>query len=143
MVSDNASIPARTGTDLFLTSDEDSTRTIINLVEKHLEVWKETDPVKRLAVIQTIYTDNIRVIDPGAILTGYTEVSDFIGQLLQNNPGFVFRIAKPVEVHHHMAILSWQFGPLSKPYRISGQDVFSITDSRISSLLIFVDGATQ
>jgi hypothetical protein len=113
------------------------------LVKAHLKIWSEPDHTKRLALANEIYADNIQVIDPEIILNGIAEVNDFIGGLLKQNPGFEFASAKSVETHHNKAILSWQFGPPSKPDTITGQDIFTIADGRIVSLLVFVDGLTE
>jgi hypothetical protein len=115
----------------------------ISLVKAHLKIWSETDSAKRLKLTETVYADNIRVIDPHVILNGRAEVNDFIGGLLKQNPGFRFIIVKPVEAHHNTAILSWQFGPPSKPDTINGQDIFTIEDGRIISLSVFIDGDTK
>ena len=115
----------------------------VELVKKHLEIWTERDSIRRLALAEKVYADHIRVIDPEVILNGRTEVADFISNLLKQNPGFKFTIAKPIEAHHNMAILSWQFGPQGKPDTITGQDIFTISDGQIISLLVFVDGVTN
>ena len=115
----------------------------IELVKKHLEIWMERDSIKRLVLAEEIYADHIRVMDPGIILNGRIEVSNFISNLLKQNPGFKFTIAKPIEAHHNMAILSWQFGPQGKPDTITGQDIFTISDDQIISMLVFVDGVTK
>lgn len=113
------------------------------LVQAHLRIWSESGHAKRLILANEIYADNIQVTDPGIILNGRAEISDFIGGLLKQNPGFEFTIAKPIETHHNSAILSWQFGPPSKPDTITGQDIFTIADGQIISLLVFVDGVTK
>jgi hypothetical protein len=91
---------------------------------------------------ENIYADNIQVIDPEIILNGRKEVDEFINGLLNQHPGFEFSAVKAIETHHGMAILSWQFGPSSKPDTITGQDLFTITNGKISKILVFVDGAT-
>src|SRR5882757_2016762 len=113
------------------------------LVKAHLRIWSEPDHTKRLTLASEIYADNIQVIDPEIILNGIAEVNDFIGGLLKQHPGFKFTSAKPIEAHHNKAILSWQFGPPSKPDTITGQDIFTIAEGRIVSLLVFVDGVTK
>ncbi|MCQ6957046.1 nuclear transport factor 2 family protein [Mucilaginibacter aquariorum] len=115
---------------------------ITNLVEKHLQLWGETDGNKRIRLAKEIYHEDIQVTDPGEILNGYEEVSNFIGKLLSNSPGFQFSIAKPIENHHNTAVLSWQFGPSDEPGKICGLDIFTIQKGKVSSLLIFVDGVT-
>ncbi len=124
-------------------SNELLNREAIAMVKAHLRVWAEIDDEKRLALARQVYSDNIRVIDPGVILSGQEEVSDFIGGLLKNNPGFQFEVAKPIETDHNMAILCWKFGPPSKPDTVSGEDIITIADSLITSILVFVDGATK
>ena len=116
---------------------------IKQLVEAHLRIWTEPDHTKRLVLANEIYAANIEVIDPEVILNGRAEVSDFIGSLLKQYPGFEFSIAKPIETHHNRAILSWQFGPKAKPDTITGQDIFTITDGQITSFLVFVDGVAK
>ena len=115
----------------------------IALVEGHLKLWGEAGAEKRLNMAKGIYAEQVKVVDPGGILNGIEEISDFIGDLLANNPGFEFRIVKPIEVHHHTALLSWQFGPASHPDQITGQDVFTLAEGLIVSLLVFVNGVTQ
>ncbi|NHA08093.1 nuclear transport factor 2 family protein [Mucilaginibacter sp. HC2] len=116
---------------------------IKNLVQAHLQMWSELSHTKRLALANNIYAANIEVIDPEVILNGRAEVSDFIGSLLKQYPGFEFTIAKPIETHHNRAILSWQFGPRTKPDTITGQDIFTISDGYITSILVFVNGVTK
>jgi hypothetical protein len=115
----------------------------INLVKAHLQMWSEPSHTKRLVLANEIYAANIEVIDPEVILNGRIEVSDFIGNLLNQYPGFQFTIAKPIETHHNRAILSWQFGPTTKPDTITGQDIFTISEGYIASFLVFVDGVTK
>jgi len=113
------------------------------LVKKHLELWTENDSAKRLKLAGRIYAENIRVIDPEIILNGQIEVSDFIGRLLEQHPGFKFKMVNAVETHHNTALLSWKFGPTSKPETITGTDIFTIADNKIANLLVFVNGVTK
>ena len=113
------------------------------LVKAHLQMWGEPDHHKRLALANDIYTANIQVIDPEVILNGLAEVNNFIDSLLKQHPGFKFTTTKPIEAHHNTAILSWQFGPASKPDTITGYDIFTIAEDKIIFLLVFVNGATK
>lgn len=126
----------KAGTNLMTSS------TMIDLVNKHLEIWTETDSVKRLALAREIYANDIRVTDPGVILNGIVQVSNFIGKLLAEHPGFEFKMTGQIEAHHNTAILFWHFGPESKPDTITGQDIFTIENGKIISLLVFVTGVT-
>jgi hypothetical protein len=124
-------------------SKEEQTREAISLVKMHLEIWGETNVAKRVELIKKVYADNIQVIDPEIILNGWVETADFIGGLLKQHPGFKFMAAGPIETHHNSAVLCWQFGPESKPDTITGQDIFTLSNGKIVSLLVFVDGVTR
>lgn len=124
-------------------SKKEQTREAISLVKMHLEIWGETNATKRVELIEKIYTDNIQVIDPEFILNGWVETAEFIGKLLTQHPGFKFIATRSVETHHNKAILSWQFGPESKPDTITGQDIFTIRRGKIVSLLVFIDGTSK
>lgn len=124
-------------------SIQESNREAIDLVMAHLQVWAEADDEKRMALAQRVYAENVRVIDPEIVLNGQGEVSDFIGSLLKKSPGFKFQLTKRVETHHDMGILCWRFGLPSKPDTITGEDIITMSEGRISSVLVFVDGATK
>jgi hypothetical protein len=115
----------------------------ISLVNKHLEIWGETDRIKREFMIKSVYTDQVLAYDPGVVLTGQQAISEFIDGLQGQHPDFRFTKAKPVEAHHQTAILSWQFGPLNKPDTITGEDVFFFENGLISTIYIFVHGVTS
>jgi hypothetical protein len=55
-------------------------------------------------------------------------------------PGFVFRLAGPVDGHHEQARFSWELGPADGPAPIAGSDV-AVTDGngRLRTVLGFLD----
>jgi catechol 2,3-dioxygenase-like lactoylglutathione lyase family enzyme len=109
------------------------------LIKHHLQIWSETDGIKRSEAIKNIYNEKITIIDPLFLLNGQTEMNQFIEKLQQKYPGYVFSISRPIESHHNTARLFWQFGPVSKPDAITGQDVFVIENRKIQSLYVFLD----
>jgi len=113
------------------------------LIKDHIELWNETDHEKRILLADKIYSDDIEVIEPSTILNGRREIVNFIGNLLDQNQGFLFTFSKSAEIHHEKAILSWYFGPDSNPDSISGYDIFTIENGLINSFLVFVNGATE
>jgi hypothetical protein len=111
-----------------------------SLLQRHLEIWSETDPEKRRSGIDEIYTDDVEFIDPFAIINGKEKLDFFINDLQSKNPGFVFTAASLVTWHHNIASLDWNFGPENKPDAIKGQDVIVIKDGRIEKLYAFING---
>ncbi|WP_210521154.1 nuclear transport factor 2 family protein [Hymenobacter terricola] len=112
------------------------------LLTKHLALWSETDEARRTPVISEIYTEGIHFVDPFFAISGRTQVNAFIADLLKKNPGYVFRLAGPIEAHHNVAYLGWQFGPPATPAAVTGHDIFVLADERIQLIYTFIDGAT-
>lgn len=115
------------------------TTEVSNLLKKHLDTWSEKNTDRRNIAIKEIYTEDVTIIDPFFVLNGTSGLNPFIDDLQKKHPGFVFSLARPVESHNNIARLFWQFGPVSKPDTITGQDVFVIENNRIKSLYIFID----
>ena len=117
--------------------------TITAVLAKHLSLWSETDEARRTPVIAEIYTEDIHFVDPFFTISGQSQVNTFIADLLKQNPGSVFRLVGPVEAHHNVAYLSWQFGPPATPAAVTGHDVFVLADERIQQIYTFIDGVTN
>jgi hypothetical protein len=116
---------------------------INNLLNKHLSLWSETDEAKRTPVIAEIYTEDIHFVDPFFTISGQPQVSACIADLLKQNPGYVFRMAGPVEAHHQVAYVGWEFGPSTAPATVTGRDFFVLADERIQTIYTFIDGLTS
>lgn len=110
-----------------------------DLINRHIELWSQRDAGKRQAVIQEIYTENVKVTDPSFIINGRAGLDHFIEGLQGQHPGYNFSVLKPAENHHNTARLNWQFGPASNPGAIKGQDIFVFNDGRISELYVFLE----
>jgi hypothetical protein len=113
---------------------------IKTLVTKHMETLSEQNAAKREAAIREIYATDVAVIEPFFVTTGHTKLSGVIEKLHQDNPGYTFQAAKPIDTHNNVARLSWQFGPPAKPDAISGQDFLLLQDGKIQTLYVFING---
>jgi len=110
-----------------------------DIIIEHLRIWSEKDDAARTAAIVKIYSEGIEVIDPFCIIHGQEAMNEFITGLQNQNPGFIFSNAKPIQSHHNIARLFWSFGPASNPDQITGQDIFIFENGKISKLMIFID----
>jgi len=119
------------------------TPAITTLLTKHLSLWSETEEARRTPIIAEIYTEDIHFVDPYFTISGQPQVSACIADLLKQNPGYVFRIAGPVEAHHNVAYVGWEFGPATAPATVTGRDFFVLVDERIQMIYTFIDGLTN
>ena len=110
------------------------------IAQRYIDAWNQIDPAARRAAVDDLYTEDARYIDPLAVAEGKEAITATIGAVQQQFPGFVFRLAGPVDGHHNQARFTWELGPAGQPAPIVGFDV-AVTDDdgRIRSVFGFLD----
>jgi hypothetical protein len=114
-----------------------NTQLIEILEKKHIALWNEKDPARRKELMKSIYADDIKMYDKDFILTGSSEVLNFIGKLLSDDPNFYFSVVKPMEVTQNGVRLFWRIrtsGPV-----LTGMDFFIIENEKVQHLYVFMD----
>ena len=111
-----------------------------DLAQRYIDTWNETDPTARRAAVDELYSEHARYIDPMAVAEGREAIAATIGAVQGQFPGFVFRLAGPVDAHHDQARFGWELGPAGQEAPIVGFDV-AVTDAagRIQTVLGFLD----
>ena len=110
------------------------------LAQRYIDTWNEMDPAARRAAVERLYTEDAHYIDPLAAAEGHDAIAAMIGAVQDQFPGFVFRLAGPVDGHHNQARFGWELGPAGAEAPIVGFDVAVIDDSgRIQTVLGFLD----
>ena len=109
------------------------------LQETHTAVWNEKDPAKRDCMMQTIYTEDIRMYDKGFVLTGTAAVSDFIDKLFVQDAGFRFTAAGLLETTQNGARLYWEIRTGPQPNLLTGMDFFVLENGKVAHLYVFMD----
>lgn len=115
--------------------------TFQELAQRYITVWNETDPAARRAAVEELYTDDARYVDPLGVAEGRDAIAATIGAVQAQFPGFVFRLAGPVDAHHDQGRFAWELGPAGEPEApIAGFDV-AVTDGRdrLRTVLGFLD----
>ncbi len=74
------------------------------------------------------------------VAEGREAIAAAIAAVQDQFPGFVFRLAGPVDAHHDQARFSWELGPAGQQAPIVGFDV-AVTDGagRLQTVLGFLD----
>ncbi len=111
-----------------------------DLAQRYIDTWNETDPSARRAAVDQLYAEDARYIDPLAVAEGREAIASMIGAVQQQFPDFRFRLAGPVDGHHHQARFGWELGPAGSPAPVVGFDV-AVSDGsgRIQTVLGFLD----
>ena len=111
------------------------------LAQRYIATWNETDPAARQQAVGALYTEDARYTDPLVDAEGRDAIAATIGAVQQQFPGFVFRLAGPVDAHHDQARFTWELGPAGAPEApIAGFDVaVRDGDGRLASVFGFLD----
>jgi hypothetical protein len=110
------------------------------LAERYIAAWNETDDDTRRTAVAELWTADGRYVDPLVEAQGTEGIAATIGAVQQQFPGFVFRLAGPVDGHHDQLRFSWELGPEGQAAPIAGSDV-AVTDGdgRLRVVLGFLD----
>ncbi|HKN53562.1 MAG TPA: nuclear transport factor 2 family protein [Amycolatopsis sp.] len=110
-----------------------------SIAEQYIAVWNETDDLKRRALIEDIFTADVRFTDPLASVTGQDELDQFVGGAQAQFAGLTFTLPADPDAHHDLARFQWHLGlPGEEPIAI-GFDVIEIEDGRIAKVHGFLD----
>ena len=111
-----------------------------DLAQRYIDAWNETDPIARRSAVDALFSEDARYVDPMALAQGREAIAATIGAVQEQFPGFVFRLAGPVDAHHDQARFTWELGPAGQEAPIVGFDV-ALTDgaSRLQMVPGFLD----
>jgi SnoaL-like domain len=111
-----------------------------DVIARYLACWNETDPAARRKLIEQTWTADASYIDPLAEARGHDAIEATIAAAQGQFPGFVFRLAGPVDAHHQQARFTWGLGPAGAEPLVVGFDV-AVTDGdgRLRTVLGFLD----
>ena len=111
-----------------------------DVVERYIDSWNQTDPRRRRRLVDELWAEDARYVDPMAEANGRNEVDAMIGAVQAQFPGFVFTLLGPVDAHHRQARFTWGAGPAGAEPVVVGFDVaVADEDGRLSSVLGFLD----
>jgi hypothetical protein len=110
------------------------------LAETYIAAWNETDPSARRALIEEIWPEDGRYVDPLADVTGRDQFAAVIAAAQAQFAGMTFRLAGPVDAHHDQARFTWELGPDGADPVVIGFDVgLRDADGRLALVLGFLD----
>ncbi|WP_312687537.1 nuclear transport factor 2 family protein [Kosakonia sp.] len=106
------------------------------LIDNHFALWNNTDAAARAKGFAAVYTADFFVADENGLSAGSARVNAAIRQVQAQHPGFIFTPAA-AEWNHGIARVTWGYGPQENPYRVRGEDIFTLKDGKLSSARVF------
>lgn len=112
---------------------------IDKLARRYLASWNEPDPVRRRALVDELWADEARYVDPIVTAEGRGAIDDVVATAQRQFPGLVYRQAGAVDCHHHVARLTWELAPAGGPPVIAGLAVMVTEQARLRRVYGFLD----
>ncbi len=110
-----------------------------DLAQRYIASWNETDPIVCRRLVDELYAEDARYVDPLAVAEGREAIAATIAAVQKQFPGFRFRLAGPVDAHQDQARFGWELGPEGADAPIVGFDVVVADCSgRLQSVLGFL-----
>ena len=99
-----------------------------------LEVFAETDPARRLAVITEIYAEEAVFYDPEGEVSGHEAINALVTRLQAQDPSLRFRVLGEPRSLRDLATVDWELGPADGPAVMTGSDIALFEAGRIHTL---------
>jgi hypothetical protein len=102
---------------------------VMPVIDRYIAIWNETDPIRRRELIARTWTEDARYVDPLVAADGRDAIDDAVTDAQAQFPGFVFRLAGPVDTHHNLARFTWELAPAPEAEAlVVGFDVAVLAD---------------
>ncbi|MFC5473789.1 nuclear transport factor 2 family protein [Paraherbaspirillum soli] len=113
---------------------------LINLIDRYIAVWNETDAGRRAELIAATWADNASYLDPMMQGDGHAGIAAMVAGVHQQFPGHRFYRTSDVESHHDRIRFRWELRPEQGPALVTGTDFGTLAgDERLQSITGFFD----
>lgn len=109
------------------------------LAANYIAVWNETDAERRLALLESHWTEDARYVDPIMQGSGRAQISALVGGVHQRYPGFRFALKGSPDAHGDQLRFSWTLGPSGAEDLIEGTDFVRLEGGRLQAVTGFLD----
>ncbi|UWR04649.1 nuclear transport factor 2 family protein [Ruegeria conchae] len=113
-----------------------------NVISAYGAAWQETNPNRRLELLDQCFAGNGRYVDPTAALTGRDQLSEHIGEVLKDTQGRVELTSAPTS-HHDVVHFTWHMVSPNGSIMVAGHDFIRLdADGKIGHLAGFFGDPT-
>ena len=112
------------------------------LARRYIASWNGIDSDARRQLIERLWTEDARYIDPMMQARGQVAIAELIGGVHAKFPGLRFVLNGMADGHGLYARFSWHFGPNDGPVIARGTDFTAVAeDGRLIQVTGFLDQA--
>jgi len=111
---------------------------VVELVDRYIAMWNETDPGCRRGLIAKTWADGASYLDPVLQSEGRDGIDDMVKAVHAKYPGHKFKRTSDVDAHHDRARFAWELGPEDGPFLVKGIDFATLAiDGRLQAVTGF------
>lgn len=113
---------------------------VAELVYQMLEhVFNERDAERRADAVASVFAEDVMFVDPEGVVRGHDALARRVESILADAPGFVFRLAAPIQEVAEVGLDRWGFGPVDGDPVVRGTDVAIVDGGRIARLYTLIE----
>jgi hypothetical protein len=101
---------------------------IVELVDRYIAMWNETDAGRRRGLIAEIWVDGATYLDPVLSGEGRDGIDAMVKTLHEKYPDHRFKRTSDVNAHHDRAQFAWELGPEGGPALVKGIDFATLSN---------------
>lgn len=121
-----------------MTDTETTDRATVELLDTYFAMWRAADAGERAELIERAFTPDGRHVDPLADAKGYAELSDMIGGVHAQYPGFTIERTSGIDQHGDQVRFAWKVGLADGTPLVAGIDVAELAaDGRLARVAGF------
>ncbi|HYH10737.1 MAG TPA: nuclear transport factor 2 family protein [Thermomicrobiales bacterium] len=111
--------------------------TAMDVVERYLAIWNETDGARRRQLIERTWSEDGLYYDPVFATSGHDEIDAMVAGFHQQFPGLHFERVGEIEGHHDRLRFRWDLLDADGARQAAGTDVAVVSPD---GLLLDVTG---
>lgn len=109
-----------------------------DVLAAYIAAWAETDPSKRLRLLDTCWSENGQYMDPTGAAQGRQGLADHIGGFHAQMPGARIELTTGASAHHGRIYFKWRLITPSGGVGVEGVDFGTLSaDGRIQEIVGF------
>ena len=113
---------------------------ISSVIQRYIDVWNETDAIRRRQLIAEVFAEDAAYTDPLAAVRGHDGIDQFVAAAQAQFAGLQFSLAGPIDAHHDQARFTWHLGaPGTTEPVVIGFDVAVLNNGRMGEVFGFLD----
>lgn len=114
-------------------------RTPTQIANDYVALWNETDPSRRLAMLERAWTKEATYVDPVMFGKGHSQISELVRAVHGKFPGLVFSLIGSADGYGDHVRFSWSLGPAGGEAEIKGTDFVTLSGGRFATVTGFLD----